>query len=121
VLQPLLIDQRSVAGVTILALNGPLLADEDDRLLRERVRSLTAAGERHLVLDLRHVTHIDSGGVGALIATHLHMTRRGGQLKLLCPSDRCTRVLRMTHLLEVFDVFTREDEAVRSFAVGAKC
>jgi len=41
-----------------------------------------------------------------------HVTRRGGQLKLLRPSPHARRVLGITHLTAVFDIFDDEAEAL---------
>jgi anti-anti-sigma regulatory factor len=46
----------------------------------------------------------------------LCVRRRGGRLALLRPSPRVSRVLRMTHLTDVFEVYEREEEALCSFA-----
>jgi anti-sigma B factor antagonist len=113
---PLLITRRSVADVVILQLEGSLIFDEaDHHLLREQVTDLVASGQRWILLDLRGVTHMDSGGVGALAAVSLHVVKRNGALKLLAPSERVLRVLHITHLESVFEVFAEESDAVRSF------
>jgi anti-sigma B factor antagonist len=112
---PLRITRRTTGHVTILELNGRLVFDEGDRLLKDHVTSLIAGGTNNLLIDLHNVSGIDSGGVGALVALYLHVTRRGGQFKLLCPSPRSAEVLRITHLFSVFEVFDREAEAVMSF------
>jgi anti-sigma B factor antagonist len=112
---PLHVPQRVASGVTILELHGRLVVDESDRVLSDHVTALVMAGTRSLLLDLRNVTYMDSGGVGALFTVYLHVVRRGGQLKLLCPTERACRVLRVTHLLDVFEVFDSEEQALRSF------
>lgn len=112
----LVMTQRSVAGVVIVELRGALLYDDEgERLFRDQVTSLVAAGERHLLIDLSQVTHMDSGSVGTLVAVHLHTLKRGGMVKLLSPSERVVRVLHITRLESIFEVFPTEDLAVRSF------
>lgn len=116
---PLVMSQRSVAGVTIVELSGPLLYDDDgERLFRDQVTSLVASGERRILIDLSQVTHMDSGSVGTLVAVHLHTLKRGGQLKLLSPSERVVRVLHITRLESIFEIFPAEPEALRSFVTG---
>jgi anti-anti-sigma regulatory factor len=46
------------------------------------------------------------------VAMFRHVTRRGGQLKLLRPSPCARRVLGITHLTAVFDIFDDEPEAL---------
>ena len=108
--------ERRIGPVTLLELTGHLVADDGARVFTRRVQSLVAGGCLNLLVDLRHVTYIDSGGVGALVAMYLHVRSRGGRFKLLCPSSRACRVLQITHLDHVFEVFKREEDALRTFA-----
>jgi anti-sigma B factor antagonist len=109
---PLVISQRAVGDVTVLELTGRLVFDGGEREFRERLMSLVRAGGTKFLVDLEHVTYIDSAGVGALVAMLLHVLKRGGQLKLLHPSERACRVLQITHLMTVFDVFQTEAQGV---------
>ena len=110
---PLVIMRRSVGGATIVQLSGQLLYDEaGERLFRDEITSLVAAGERQIVIDLSEVTHMDSGSVGTLVAVHLHTLKRGGTIKLLNPSERVRRVLHITRLEAIFETFATEAEAL---------
>lgn len=114
--EALAIFERRIGPVTLLEVSGQLVADTGDRLFMDRVTTLVASGCLNVLVDLRNVTYIDSAGVGALVAMYLHVTRRGGRFKLLCPSSRACRVLQITYLTHVFEVFDREDEALATFA-----
>ena len=104
-----------MAGVTILDLEGPLVFGEGDRALKDRVNALMHQGERQLLLNLRGITALDSGGVGALVWKYVTVTRQGGQLKLMNLSERTHNVLMIAKLLTVFEVFGSEAEALKSF------
>jgi anti-sigma B factor antagonist len=108
--------ERRLGAVTVVELSGHLVADDGDSLFTNRITELVAVGQANVLVDLSRVTYIDSGGVGALVAKFLHAARRGGRLKILRPSERVRRVLAMTRLIEIFEVFEDEDAAVRSFA-----
>jgi anti-sigma B factor antagonist len=110
------IAERRLGSVTVVELRGRLVADDGDTSFTNRITALVAFGHASLLVDLGRVTYIDSGGIGALVSMFLHSTRRGGRLKLLRPSDRVRRVLEMTRLVGVFEIFMDEDAAVRSFA-----
>jgi anti-sigma B factor antagonist len=112
---PLQITQRSTGSVVILELSGQLKADEGDQEFRTYVAEIVRTGWTHVLINLAGVTHMDSGGAGTLVATYLHVVRRGGRLKLLGPTDRLRRVLEVTHLISVFDIYDNEDDALRSF------
>lgn len=110
--------ERRIGPVTLLELDGSLVVDDGDRLFRDTVDLLVASGNLDLVVDLSRVTAMDSGGVGVLVAKYLHVTKRGGRLKLLRPSSRASRVLRISRLLPVFEVYDNEEDALRSFQVA---
>jgi anti-sigma B factor antagonist len=109
------IAERRVESVTILELSGRFVVDEGDRAFRDRVDALVRAGRTHLIVDLRNVTYIDSGGVGVLVSKYVTVGNKGGRLKLLCLSRRACRVLGVAGLLNVFEVFESEEDALRSF------
>jgi anti-sigma B factor antagonist len=98
-----------------LVLAGRLVLEEGDIPLRERIDALIVEGRIELVLNLHDVTYMDSCGIGALVEKYGSLRRRGGDLKLLCPTERCRRVLAITHLLSIFESYESEDAAVRSF------
>ena len=111
---PLQITERAVGDVVIFGLSGALVFDEGTQMLRDVVKTAVAAGARACLLDLEQITYLDSGGVGTLVEMYRHVTRRGGQLKMLRPSPCARRVLGITHLTAVFDIFDDEPEAVRN-------
>jgi anti-sigma B factor antagonist len=116
---PLQITQRSAAGVAVLEIGGQLVADEGDLEFKEHVAALVGAGCRCILLDLRNILYMDSGGAGVLAASYLHVVKRGGAMKLLAPSERVCRILQVTHLLSVFEIFDDQETAIRSFASPA--
>jgi anti-sigma B factor antagonist len=110
--KPLQIAQRTEGTVTIITLTGALVFDEGTRALREAMTAAVAGGARACLLNLEGVTYLDSGGVGLLMAMFRHITRRGGQLKLLRPSAAARRVLGISRLTAVFDIFDDEADAL---------
>jgi anti-sigma B factor antagonist len=110
------IRETRAGDVTVLELTGRLVADEEDVIFASEVNRLIAAGRIQIVADLRDVSSLDSGGVGTLVAKLLSARRRGGDLRLLHLTDRTRRVLEITRLLGVFQVFDSADDAIRSFS-----
>lgn len=109
------LSERRIGAVSILELAGRLVLDEGEVPLREHIDALIAEGRIDLVLNLHDVTYMDSCGIGALVESYQHLRRLGGNLKLLCPTERCRRMLAVTHLLSIFESYESEDAAVRSF------
>ena len=110
------ITERTVANVTIFALVGDLVYDDGTRILRHALTTAVAAGARECLLDLSRITYLDSGGVGSLVEMFRHVTRRGGQLKLLSPSPCARNVLGITRLTAVFDIFDDEADGLLNLA-----
>ena len=109
-----IVEQR-VGDVTILRLDGRLELDDGDVVLRDHVNRLVEEGRVKLVLDMAHVSRLDSAGIGMLVGKYLSTRKRGGELKLLHLSDRTSRLLHITRLESVFDITDDEDQAVGGF------
>ena len=112
-LAPLRITERPIGDTKLLELSGRLVFDDGDQILRERIHALVDAGSRRILLDLRDVTYVDSGGIGAVVEMYLHVTKVGGRLALMRPGPCARRVLQITHLMSALDVFEDEDTAIR--------
>lgn len=108
--------ERRAGDVTLLDLTGRLVLEDGDAVLRERVNALLAEGRLKIVINLRDVTYIDSCGVGVLIAKFVSARRKGGDVRLLHLTPRSHHVMEITRLLDVFQIFASEEDAVRSFA-----
>ncbi|MDX6646275.1 MAG: hypothetical protein QOK40_2002 [Miltoncostaeaceae bacterium] len=70
-------------------------------VFREHVRRYEPAAVQ-LVIDLTAVSLLDSSGLGALMSLRNEADRGGGQLGLVCPRHRLTRLFRITGLRPAF-------------------
>ena len=107
---------REVDGVSIVALDGRIVLGEESNALREKVKSMMAAGKKKVVLNMDNITFIDSAGLGTLVAAHHSVKTQGASLRLCHLGSKFQEVLQITKLLTVFDVYKTEAEAVASFA-----
>lgn len=103
-------------SVMILKIDGRIVLGDESNTFRERVKSLLAEGKTKIVLSMEHVTYIDSAGLGALVAAHASTKAAGATLKMAQLGGMFAKIMQMTRLLTVFDVYPTEAEAVRSFA-----
>jgi anti-sigma B factor antagonist len=112
--------ERRVGDVTLLILEGRLVYQDGDVLLRDRVNALAAEGRLKIVLNLRDVTFIDSCGVGELVARLVSLRQKGGDVRLVDLSRRSHRVMQISKLLDVFRTFDSDAAAVASFSSSAE-
>jgi anti-sigma B factor antagonist len=109
------ITDRVVDGVTVEALEGRIVLGEESNALREKVKSLLAAGQKKIVLNMAEVTYIDSSGLGTLVALHTSARTQGSSMKLSNLGSKFQEILQVTKLVTVFDAYPTEADAIGSF------
>ena len=114
------IEERIVGDVVVLDLKGKVTLGGGDELLKDKINSLVNQGRRKVVLNLAAVPYIDSAGLGEIVRTYTTVSRQGGSLKLMSLTKRITDLLTITKLVNVFETFDSEADAVRSFSASAK-
>lgn len=106
---------RDAGETTVVELGGRIVLGEGSALLRKTVRGLLEENRNRLVLNLADVDYIDSSGIGELVSAYTAVKNRGGELKLLHLTKKVHDLLQLTKLYTVFDVYTDESTALRSF------
>jgi anti-sigma B factor antagonist len=104
--------------VIVVRLSGVIYFGEESASLRRHVKDLLGKS-RQIVLDLASVTHIDSGGLGTLVALYTTARKIGGDIKLANLGNHAKEVLQITKLVTVFEIFGRTEDAVASFKRAA--
>ena len=112
----LTINVRETADATILDMSGRLCLGEALGELRDSIREALAGNQKNVLLNLAGVSYIDSSGLGQLIGSYASATDRGGQMKLLNLQKRVNDLMQVTKLLTVFETYTSEEAALKSFA-----
>jgi anti-sigma B factor antagonist len=106
---------REVGRITMVDLSGRIALGEGSALLRKTIRDLLDGGATQIILNLGDINYIDSSGIGELVSGFTAVRSRQGELKLLNLTKKVKDLLQITKLFTVFDVYTDEGEAVRSF------
>src|SRR5713226_6067719 len=111
---PLRVQTEISGDVFVLRSDGRIVFGDEGAVLRERVGKMLARSAK-IVVSLKGVQYIDSGGLGILVGLFVSAKNRGGELKLVSPKKRITDVLRRTNLDTIFRVYGNDDEAVAAF------
>jgi anti-anti-sigma factor len=110
------ISTREFGDVTILDLRGrSTIGGGQSERLGGHLQHLVAKGVRKLLLNLAHLSQVDSSGISVIVQAYVSLKRRGGDLKLLCPNGRVLQVLTVIHLLDIIPSFDDEAQALASF------
>src|SRR5207245_8931777 len=97
---------RRMNGVAVAYCGGRLVLGEESKSLRLLVKDLLNKSPQ-IVLDLGDVTHMDSGGLGALVALYTSARAAGGAIKLVNLSARLRDRLQTSRLATVLEILGR--------------
>src|SRR5690349_6753453 len=99
--------------VTVLTVSSELTADQGDGFRRTCQDRLTA-GIRDVVLDLEHLTLVDSAGLELMLWLSDELADRNGQLRLVKPDETIRKILQLTRLDRRFNVHATVESAAKS-------
>ena len=109
------IHQRENEGIVVLDLKGHFVLGAGDNALRDTVQSLFDGGNRKLVLNLAHLSNIDSSGAGVLFALAQRYGGAGGKLVLVQLAHVHAQLSEMARLEATIEFYGLELDAVNSF------
>ena len=108
-------EESAVGDVTVLRLDGRIVLGEESNALRAKIKSLVVEGRRKILLNFGNVTYIDSVGNGAMAAALNSAHSQGAALKLCHLSHKVEEVWQVSKLLTIFDIYSTEVDALKSF------
>lgn len=97
-----------------------IVAHAPDELNHERadqfVDFVTGLVPRNVVMDLDSTELLDSSGLEALLSAQRALQEEGGELKLSTTNASNRKILEITRLDQVFEVYASVIEAVKSYS-----
>ena len=102
-------------GVSVLRFKANAELTHSAQELDELRREVLEQSDSRVIIDLSHVTRIDSAGLGQLMSCYSHLIKNRGALKVLNPAPEIRKLLDMTGLSTVIPTFQDEREALNSF------
>ncbi len=109
------IEKRKKGQVTILDLKGKILFGDGIDELRTSINTALKENEKNLLLNFAEVPYLDSTGLGEVVRSYTTLKKEGGAVKIVNLTNKVKDLLSVTKLITVFETFTNEDEAVKSF------
>jgi len=109
------INVRKQSQAQVIRLRGDLKIGEPVDSFRHAMAELFEAGDYRLVVNIAEVPMIDSSGIGLLVRALTTSKSRGGNVKLVNPSKLALQTLKIVGLVNLFEIFNDEGQAVQSF------
>jgi len=88
----------STSGVVVISVVGELDISNYQRL-RKCLNEVSAGGATEVILDVEHLTFMDSTGLSELVACHRRMKAEGGTFSILAPTKIVKRLFDVTRQL----------------------
>jgi anti-anti-sigma factor len=104
-------------ALAIVRVQGDLDIERSNTLL-SALKDLEDGKRVQILVDLGKVKFICSAALGILISTLQTLKSQGGGLKLLDVRNGIREKFKITQLLEKFEIYENEEEALRSFIHG---
>lgn len=116
----LTINSREVQGAAVLDLSGRIVAGDEVDAVRKTIRDLLVGNQKRIVLNMAEVQRIDSTGIGMLVESMILSAKEDAQLKMYNLPRLIYNVLHTHRLLQAFEIYKTEDEAMASFSKPAQ-
>jgi anti-anti-sigma factor len=110
---------RRLGDITIVTLAGGIAEGPDSAALRRHLDEVLPFGP-YVILNLEHLTFIDSSGIGLLVRYLTRLRNARGALRVCSLSPKLAEVLRVTKLAAVFDADATEADAIGAIYLGAR-
>jgi anti-sigma B factor antagonist len=110
---------RKAGNVAIVDLAGRIVLGDGSGVVRETIKNLVASGQKHILLNLRGVTYLDSAGLGEIVGSYATVTNLGGDVRLLHAQGKVKELLTITKLYTVFIAYEDEAAALKAMTTGA--
>jgi anti-sigma B factor antagonist len=108
------LDVSRTQDIAVVRCRGRIVFGVEADELRRVVLGLLNETQR-IVLNLAWIGHIDSSGLGTLVASFISARHRGAEIKFASVSPKARRVLTSTHVDRLFELYDSTEEAIKSF------
>jgi len=107
--------QRRHGNVVILDMHGAISLGESREKFARVMEDLFQEKDRNVLVNFAGINYVDSTGIGELVGYLNKFIENNRQLKLLHPHDRIRKLLEITKLDTMFQIYNDEEEALKSF------
>ncbi len=107
---------RREGNVVILDIYGAISMGESKDKFARVMDDLLREASTNVLVNFANINYVDSTGLGELVGYLNKFVESNRQLKILKPHDRIKKLLQITKLDSIFEVYEDEAAALASFA-----
>ena len=109
-------NKRIDPDIVVLELAGRLTLGRDAQHVEWQIADLVKGAEKKVILDLSQLDHIDSTGIGIVVACSGKLRQSGGELRLAGARGLVAEVLKLTNVNSIVSMFDTADAAAQNFS-----
>ncbi len=107
--------QRREGNVVVLDIYGTITLGESKEKFARVMDDLLSETDVNVLVNFSAINYLDSTGIGELVGYMNKFVENKRQLKLLKPHDRIRKLLSITKLDTIFEIYEDEQTALASF------
>src|SRR5262245_38256683 len=107
--------QRRNGNVVILDIHGAISLGESKEKFARIMDTLFQEPSVNVLVNFEGINYLDSTGIGELIGYMNKFTENKRHLKILNPQERIRKLLKITKLDSIFEIYEDESAALKSF------
>ena len=108
--------QRREGSVVILDIFGAISLGESKEKFALVMDELLSEGGTNVLVNFSGINYVDSTGIGELVGYLNKFVEKNRQLKILKPHERVLKLLQITKLDTMFEIYNDEQQALQSFS-----
>ena len=113
---PLTIQTKHVEpDIVVLELAGKITMGNDCRQVEWTAKKLVDESRKKVIFDLAGITHVDSTGIGIIVAVAGQMRKAGGELRVAGATPHVEQILKMTAVDQIVALHRTTGAAATGF------
>lgn len=107
---------HQIDGATVIDLAGTHLDVKVSAEVKQEVKSLIESQQiQKMIINMQHITFVDSSGLGCILSIFKLLHSRGGDLKLACMTKPVRTIFELVCMHKIFEIFNSVEEASHAF------
>lgn len=111
------IDVEHARGTLIVRLSGELDHHSAQTVKVTLEEAIERGNVHHIILSLRHLSFMDSSGLGVILGRYKQITKRGGKMVVCEVNQTIYRLFELSGLFKILPIEDNERNALSSLGV----